>query len=347
MRARRATTADVPAITAIYNQGIADRVATFETEPRSESMVRGWFDSRFPVVVVEFDGRTIAFARTSSYRQRDCYAGVAEFSVYVEREYRGRGAGTVAMAALIDAATDAGLWKLVSRVFVENVASRRLLRSLGFREVGVYQRHGQLDGVWRDVVIVERLLDAAFDGPVHGLWQPDAATVAAWPSLTPGTSITILKRQPDGSDGPSYPAVVMETAAPSPWIEVQATWTMRAVDVNGLVFEPGDELREFFSPMHPFNAFAVYAADGALKGWYGNATRPALLDTAGATPVVIWPDLYLDLVVLPDGTMIELDDDELDASDLPTTDPELAAQIIEARDYLRGLLRQGLFPTTQ
>ena len=85
-------------------------------------------------------------------------AGIAEFSVYVAREARGRGAGRVAMNALIDAARAAWLWKLLSRVFVENEASRALLRSVGFREVGIYERHAQLDGVWRDVVIVERLL---------------------------------------------------------------------------------------------------------------------------------------------------------------------------------------------
>jgi L-amino acid N-acyltransferase YncA len=76
----------------------------------------------------------------------------------VRRDWRGRGAGQVALAALIEVAGAAGLWKLVSRVFPENAASRALLRRMGFREVGFYQRHGQLDGIWRDCVIVERLL---------------------------------------------------------------------------------------------------------------------------------------------------------------------------------------------
>ena len=64
------------------------------------------------------------------------------------------------MEALIEAAEGAGFWKLVSRVFAENAASRALLRSVGFREVGIYQKHGRLDGVWRDSVIVERLIEA-------------------------------------------------------------------------------------------------------------------------------------------------------------------------------------------
>lgn len=155
---RPATAADAPAIARIYNQGIEDRVATFETQPRTVADIEAWFGQRFPVVVAEANGAVVAFASTSLYRPRACYAGVAEFSVYVAREARGRGAGKAAMLALIDAATAHGFWKLLSRVFVENEASRALLRSVGFREVGVYYRHAQLDDVWRDVVVVERLL---------------------------------------------------------------------------------------------------------------------------------------------------------------------------------------------
>ncbi|HYN88638.1 MAG TPA: arsinothricin resistance N-acetyltransferase ArsN1 family A, partial [Ardenticatenaceae bacterium] len=137
---------------------IEDRIATFETVPRTAQDVAGWFDGRHPTVVVEENGQVIAFASTSTYRPRACYAGVAEFSVYAAREARGRGAGRVAMLALLEEAHKAGFWKLVSRVFPENGASRRLLRSLGFREVGIYEKHGQLDGEWRDVVIVEKLI---------------------------------------------------------------------------------------------------------------------------------------------------------------------------------------------
>lgn len=157
-RARLADPADSAAIARIYNQGIADRVATFETQPRTPGDVAAWFDGRHPVVVVEASGRVLAFAATFVYRPRECYAGVAEFSVYVEREARGQGAGRLAMQTLLAEAGRAGFWKLVSRVFVENTASRRLLASLGFREVGVYEKHARLDGVWRDVVIVERLI---------------------------------------------------------------------------------------------------------------------------------------------------------------------------------------------
>ena len=158
MHTRIATPADAAAITRIYNQGIEDRVATFETRLRSFEDVHSWFDSIHPIVLVEDGDRIVAFASTSVYRPRACYAGIAEFSVYVERAERGRGAGRLAMDALIAAAEEAGFWKLLSRVFTENTASRALLRSLGFREVGVYEKHGQLDGVWRDVLIVERII---------------------------------------------------------------------------------------------------------------------------------------------------------------------------------------------
>lgn len=161
MKTRVATPADAAVIARIYNEGIDDRVATFETRLRAPDDVAGWFDGKHPVVVVEDGDRVIAFAATSTYRPRDCYAGIAEFSVYAGRESRGRGAGRLAMEALETAAAAAGFWKLVSRVFVENDASRSLLRSIGFREVGTYERHAQLDGQWRDVVIVEKLIGDA------------------------------------------------------------------------------------------------------------------------------------------------------------------------------------------
>jgi L-amino acid N-acyltransferase YncA len=155
---RAATPTDAAAICHIYNQGIADRIATFEMRPRTVDDIHKWFDGRHPIVVAEQADQIIAFASTSEYRPRDCYAGIAEFSVYVLRETRGKGAGKAAMLALIQAAEQAGFWKLVSRIFVENTVSRNLMTTLGFREVGIYEKHGQLDGQWRNVVIVERLL---------------------------------------------------------------------------------------------------------------------------------------------------------------------------------------------
>jgi len=158
MTARIATDKDVHAIKVIYNQGIADRIATFETHLRTDEDIRSWFDGPHPVVAVERNGAVAGFAAAFPYRARGCYSGVAEFSVYVERSHRGCGVGKAAIKELIRAAAKAGYWKLLSRVFPENVASRKLLASAGFREVGIYRKHGKLYGNWRDVVIVEYLI---------------------------------------------------------------------------------------------------------------------------------------------------------------------------------------------
>lgn len=157
---RRAAPADALAIARIYNQGIEDRIATFETRLRAAKDVVQWFDGIHPIVVGEVAGRVVAFASTFGYRPRQCYAAIAEFSVYVERAFRGRGVGGLVLRALIAEACTAGLHKLVSRIFPENHASRNLCKSLGFREVGIYHEHGQLEGVWKDCVIVERTVAA-------------------------------------------------------------------------------------------------------------------------------------------------------------------------------------------
>jgi L-amino acid N-acyltransferase YncA len=160
MQIRPALLADSLAIAEIYNQGIEDRVATFETRLRSSEDIASWFDGAHPVMLAEEEGEAIAFAATSTYRPRECYKGIAEVSVYVARHARRRGAGKLVLQALITTCEQDGFWKMVSRVFPENMASRRLIASLGFREIGVYEKHGQLDGVWRDVIIVERLIPA-------------------------------------------------------------------------------------------------------------------------------------------------------------------------------------------
>jgi phosphinothricin acetyltransferase len=153
---RLASPGDAEAIARIYNEGIADRLATFETEPRSADEIRGWFEAGFPLVVVEEDGEVIAWGSAPPYRpRRAAYSGVGEFSVYVARERRGRGTGRAALRALIEECERRGFWKLVSRIFPENEASLALCRAAGFREVGTYRRHGKLDGEWKDTVIVE------------------------------------------------------------------------------------------------------------------------------------------------------------------------------------------------
>ena len=157
---RPAVTDDAAVIASIYNQGIADRGATFETEARTAADIEAKLTAphAFSTLVAEAGGEVIGWAGLSSYRPRACYAGIAEFSIYLDRTARGRGIGRQLLSALVDAARDDGCWKLVSRVFPFNTASRALCRACGFREVGIYEKHGCLDGEWLDVVIVERLI---------------------------------------------------------------------------------------------------------------------------------------------------------------------------------------------
>lgn len=164
MNVRRAAITDAPAITAIYNEGIASHEATFDTEPRTvedmESRIAGALD-RHTWLVVEAGGEVIAWAATMPYSSRACYDGVAEFSIYVAGAHRGRGAGRLVLEALLLEAEQAGLYKVTSRIFSDNAASRALCAAVGFREVGTHVRHGRLDGRWRDVVTVEALLGEA------------------------------------------------------------------------------------------------------------------------------------------------------------------------------------------
>lgn len=162
---RLADANDAAAIAAIYNQGIAERSATFETDPRSVADIKArlWDQLRYPTLVAEEDGGIVGWAGVSSYRPRACYSGIGEFSIYVDRNARGRGIGRQLLEALEDEARGRGYWKLVARVFPFNEASRRLCRACGFREVGVYEKHGRLDGRWTDVIIVERLIPENLD----------------------------------------------------------------------------------------------------------------------------------------------------------------------------------------
>lgn len=157
---RPATQADLKAIADIYNQGIRGRGSTFETRERTVDDIRGWLGKpQHPVLVAESGGTVVGWISASGYRARECYAGIAEFSVYVDEKARGQGVGDRLLKAFIPACEQAGLWKILSRIFPENKTSLALCRRNGFREVGTYYKHGKLDGVWRDTVIVEYLIE--------------------------------------------------------------------------------------------------------------------------------------------------------------------------------------------
>jgi L-amino acid N-acyltransferase YncA len=158
---REAEPPDAEAIARIYNQGIEERAATFETQPRTadDIAVKLAERERYPILVATDSGAVvIGWAGLSPYRPRACYSGIAEFSIYLDQAARQRGVGRRLLTALIGAARDRGYWKLVSRVFPFNTASRALCKGCGFREVGIYEKHGQLDGQWLDVVVVERVI---------------------------------------------------------------------------------------------------------------------------------------------------------------------------------------------
>ncbi len=158
MRVRSAVPEDAEAIARIYNEGIDEGVATFQTRHRSPEEVRAWFDGRHPIVAVEDNGKMIAFAAALPYSDEEPCSGVAEAVVYVTRGGRRRRAGHLALKALIDECRKAGFWKLVGRILPENVASRGLVGALDFREVGVHRFHGKVDGEWKDMILVERLI---------------------------------------------------------------------------------------------------------------------------------------------------------------------------------------------
>jgi len=139
----------------IYVEGIATGNATFETEPPSwEKWDRGHrADTRF---VAREDGRVVGWGALSRVSERCAYEGVAEVSVYVASDARGRGVGRRLLEELVRASEDAGVWTLQAGIFPENAASIALHEGCGFRVVGTRQRLGRLRGRWRDVALLER-----------------------------------------------------------------------------------------------------------------------------------------------------------------------------------------------
>jgi L-amino acid N-acyltransferase YncA len=145
---------DWPSVEAIFVEGIATRAATFETEPPAYASFDAGHHTGHRLVGVE-DGRVVGWATLAPTSSRACYAGVAESSVYVAEHARGRGVGRALMDALVASAVEGGIWTIQAAMFPENTASVALHRGLGFRPVGRFERIAQLDGVWRDTVLLE------------------------------------------------------------------------------------------------------------------------------------------------------------------------------------------------
>ena len=160
-RLRATGAADAAAVARIYNEGIAGRLATFETRPRDPAEIAAWLAQGLPFVVAERDGEVVGWARVAPYSDRCVYRGIGEHGVYVAQAARGRGLGRALLEALCAKAAGSGFYKLTSLVFTDNTPSRRAHRAAGFDEVGVQRRHGRLDGRWKECVLVERLLGEA------------------------------------------------------------------------------------------------------------------------------------------------------------------------------------------
>lgn len=160
---RRATGGDAADVASIYNQGIDERIATFNTKHVTEEDRRNRIEKggdRHPVFVATLNdtGRIVGWSSISAYSDRECYSGIGEVSLYVESDYRGKGIGKALLLSLTETAGRQDYWKLMGRIFEFNQASRHLCRKLGFREVGMHEKHGKLEGRWIDVVEVERLI---------------------------------------------------------------------------------------------------------------------------------------------------------------------------------------------
>jgi L-amino acid N-acyltransferase YncA len=179
-RVRLAGEADAEGICHIYNQGIEDRVATLETELRTAQERRAWLKNRsprHPVIVAEptepetasdspptaraglaAPATIVGWGSLNAFNPREAYRFVAEFSVYVERAWRGKGVGSLLLERLIELARQHGFHKMVLSAFPTNASGVALYEKFGFRTVGIYREQGRLDGQWVDTVVMEKLL---------------------------------------------------------------------------------------------------------------------------------------------------------------------------------------------
>ncbi len=158
---RTAISSDLEAILKIYNQGIEDRIATLETETKNMEYMKSWFEDhqdRYQILVAEDEGQLVGWASLNRYSQRRAYDGVADLSIYISREYRGKGLGSHLLSALEQVAKEKQFYKIVLFTFPNNIAGQRLYRKQGYREVGIFEKQGILDGNMIDVMIMEKML---------------------------------------------------------------------------------------------------------------------------------------------------------------------------------------------
>jgi L-amino acid N-acyltransferase YncA len=158
---RPAARGDLEAIRRIYNEGIEDHVATLDVEPKSPAEIDAWWsdhDEDYAVLVAVESAAVVGWASLNRFSHRCAHLGVADLSVYVARERRGRGIGAELLRRLEEEARAGGFHKIVLHALDSNEYGKRLYRKRGFRKVGVFEQHGVIDGGFADVIAMEKLL---------------------------------------------------------------------------------------------------------------------------------------------------------------------------------------------
>lgn len=153
--------------------------------------------------------------------------------------------------------------------------------------------------------------------------------------------VSIVKFSPMGRPPVRYAGCGFES--PGGWVAARAEWVHGDMDLGYLTFLNGDYLDEYFALERPYNAFALYREHGEFVGWYCNVTHP----TTVIGSEIQWHDLYVDVIVYPDGRTLVLDEDELDASGLEATNPELHARILAGRDELLEMAARRAYPFSE
>lgn len=158
---RKGTEGDLESILRIYNQGIVDRIATLETDEKDLSYMTNWFNDhmgRFTVLVAEEDNQVIGWASLNRYSNRCAYDGVADLSIYIDRDSRGKGVGKALLRELEGVARLNHFYKIILFTFPFNELGQGLYKKCGYREVGVFRNQGILDGNFVDVMAMEKVL---------------------------------------------------------------------------------------------------------------------------------------------------------------------------------------------
>jgi L-amino acid N-acyltransferase YncA len=161
MNIRKATVQDLDQILLIYNQGIEDRIATLEVEPKDRTYMEDWFQNRqgrYTVLVAEEESGVVGWASINPYNSRCAYRGVGDISIYIHREHRGKGVGQKLLKELETVAKENDFHKLVLFTFPFNTLGQGLYRKMEYREVGVFREQGMLDGKYVDVMAMEKIL---------------------------------------------------------------------------------------------------------------------------------------------------------------------------------------------